>query len=156
MSRRLSAQSCPQVHRRDLSKNPTACGPCGQPSLLTTNTVAALWHHQIVALRESSAGMPVRQLYFWLPSSMSSRSEEQTWCLLFPSAHTDDARKKIVSTLVRSIAPCQAREQKQRGRSGPEPFDEPWPRSNSTFHQNYLAAFVFRVRAAFLSCEAEP
>ena len=42
MSRRLSAQSCPQVHRRDLSKNPTACGPCGQPSLLTTNTVAAL------------------------------------------------------------------------------------------------------------------
>jgi IstB-like ATP binding protein len=36
MSRRLSAQSCPQVHRRDLSKNPTACGPCGQPSLLTT------------------------------------------------------------------------------------------------------------------------
>ena len=42
MSRHLSAQSCPQVHRRDLSKNPTACGPCGQPSLLTTNTVAAL------------------------------------------------------------------------------------------------------------------
>ena len=42
MSRRLSAQSCPQLHRRDLSKNPTACGPCGQPSLLTTNTVAAL------------------------------------------------------------------------------------------------------------------
>jgi hypothetical protein len=44
MSGRLSAQSCPQVHRRDLSKNPTACGPCGQPSLLTTNTVAALFH----------------------------------------------------------------------------------------------------------------
>ena len=40
--------------------------------------------------------------------------------------------------------------------SGPEPFDEPWPRSNSTFDQNYSAAFVLRVRAAFLSCEAEP
>ena len=44
MSRRLSAQSCPQVHRRDVSKNPTACGPCGQHSLLSTNTVAALLH----------------------------------------------------------------------------------------------------------------
>ena len=41
-------------------------------------------------------------------------------------------------------------------RSGPEPFDEPWPRSNSTFDQNYLAAFVLRVRAAFLSRGAEP
>ena len=42
MSRRLSAQGCPQVHRRDLSKNPTACGPCGQPCHLIPNTVAAL------------------------------------------------------------------------------------------------------------------
>jgi hypothetical protein len=42
MSRRLSPQSCPQVHRRDLSKNPPACGPCGQPYHLTPNTVAAL------------------------------------------------------------------------------------------------------------------
>jgi hypothetical protein len=42
MSRCLSAQDCPKVHRRDLSKNPTACGPCGQSSHLTRNTVAAL------------------------------------------------------------------------------------------------------------------
>ena len=41
MSRRLSAQGCTQVHRRDLSNNPTACGPCGQPSHLTRNTVAS-------------------------------------------------------------------------------------------------------------------
>jgi hypothetical protein len=41
MSRRLSVQGYPQVHRRDLSKNPTACGPCGQPSHLTRNTGAA-------------------------------------------------------------------------------------------------------------------
>ena len=43
MSRRLGTQSegCPQVHRRDPSKNPRACGPCGQPSYLTTNTVAS-------------------------------------------------------------------------------------------------------------------
>ena len=42
MSRRLAtkAQGCPQVHRRDPYKNPGACGPCGQPSDLTLNTVA--------------------------------------------------------------------------------------------------------------------
>ena len=45
MSRRLSAQGCTQVHRRDLSNNPTACGPCGQPSHLTTNTGAPLHPH---------------------------------------------------------------------------------------------------------------
>ena len=42
MSRRLSSQRCPQVHRRDLSKNPIACGPCGHLSHLTPNTVATL------------------------------------------------------------------------------------------------------------------
>ena len=42
MSRRLGAQGCPQVHWRDPSKNPRACGPCGQPNPLTTNTVASL------------------------------------------------------------------------------------------------------------------
>jgi hypothetical protein len=42
MSHSLSAQGCPQVHRRDPSKNPTACGPCGQSSHLTSNTVAGL------------------------------------------------------------------------------------------------------------------
>jgi hypothetical protein len=42
MSRHLSAQGCPQVHTRDLSKKPIACGPCGQPPPLITNTVAAL------------------------------------------------------------------------------------------------------------------
>jgi hypothetical protein len=41
MSRRLGAQGCPQVHWRDPSKNPRACGPCGQPNPLTTNTVAS-------------------------------------------------------------------------------------------------------------------
>jgi hypothetical protein len=40
MSRRLSTQGCPQVHKRDLSRSPMACGPCGQPSRLTDNTVA--------------------------------------------------------------------------------------------------------------------
>jgi hypothetical protein len=44
MSRRLSTQDCPQVHKRDLSRNPTACGPCGQPAPLITNTVAPLRH----------------------------------------------------------------------------------------------------------------
>ena len=43
MSRRLSSQRCPQVHRRDLSKNPIACGPCGHLSHLTPNTVATLF-----------------------------------------------------------------------------------------------------------------
>jgi len=42
MSKRVDVQSCPQVHRRDSSKNPQACGPCGQPSRLTRNTVASL------------------------------------------------------------------------------------------------------------------
>jgi hypothetical protein len=44
MSRRLGTQSkgCSQVHRRDPSKNPGACGPCEQPSSLTANTVAFL------------------------------------------------------------------------------------------------------------------
>ena len=42
MPGRLAAQSCPQVHRRDPSKNPRACGPCGQLSDLTPNTVASL------------------------------------------------------------------------------------------------------------------
>jgi hypothetical protein len=41
MFRRLGAQGGRQVHRRDLSKNPKACEPCGQPSHLTRNTVAA-------------------------------------------------------------------------------------------------------------------
>jgi hypothetical protein len=43
MSGRLGTQSegCSQVHRRDLSKNPRACGPCEQPSSLTSNTVAS-------------------------------------------------------------------------------------------------------------------
>ena len=43
MSRRLGAQGRRQVHRRDPSKNPKACEPCGQPSHLTRNTVAALF-----------------------------------------------------------------------------------------------------------------
>jgi hypothetical protein len=42
MSPRLGERGCPQVHRRDRAKNPRACGPCGQPSPLTNNTVAAL------------------------------------------------------------------------------------------------------------------
>jgi hypothetical protein len=42
MSKRVDVQSCPQVHRRDSPKNPQACGPCGQPSRLTRNTVASL------------------------------------------------------------------------------------------------------------------
>ena len=42
MSRRLAERGCPQVHRRDRAKNPRACGPCGQPSPLTHNTVAPL------------------------------------------------------------------------------------------------------------------
>jgi hypothetical protein len=42
MSRRLGAQGRRQVHRRNPSKNPKACEPCGQPSHLTRNTVAAL------------------------------------------------------------------------------------------------------------------
>jgi hypothetical protein len=42
MRGRLAAQGCPQVHRRDPSKNPVICGPCGQPSDLTPNTVASL------------------------------------------------------------------------------------------------------------------
>ena len=50
MSRCLSAQGCPQVHRRDLSNNPTACGPCGQPSHLTTNTVASLMPARLAKL----------------------------------------------------------------------------------------------------------
>jgi hypothetical protein len=41
MSRHLNGRGCPQVHRRDLSRNPTACGPCGQPAPLITNTVAS-------------------------------------------------------------------------------------------------------------------
>ena len=32
---------CPQVHRRDFFYYPTACGPCGQPAPLITNTVAS-------------------------------------------------------------------------------------------------------------------
>jgi hypothetical protein len=43
MSRRLGAQVRRQVHRRDPSKNLKACEPCGQPSHLTRNTVAALF-----------------------------------------------------------------------------------------------------------------
>ena len=42
MFRRLGAQGGRQVHRRDPSKNPKASEPCGQPSHLTRNTVAAL------------------------------------------------------------------------------------------------------------------
>jgi hypothetical protein len=44
MSRRLSTQDCPQVHKRDLSRNSTACGPCGHPAPLITYTVAPLRH----------------------------------------------------------------------------------------------------------------
>jgi hypothetical protein len=42
MARRVNVQSCPQVHRRDYSKNPKARGPCGHPPLLTRNTAAFL------------------------------------------------------------------------------------------------------------------
>jgi hypothetical protein len=49
MSRRLGAQGCPQVHWRDPSKNPRACGPCGQPNPLTTNTVASLLQPRVSA-----------------------------------------------------------------------------------------------------------
>jgi rRNA maturation endonuclease Nob1 len=42
MSHRLVTQGCRQVHRRDPSNNSKACEPCGQPSRLTRNTVAAL------------------------------------------------------------------------------------------------------------------
>ena len=47
MSRRLAERGCPQVHRRDRAKNPRACGPCGQPSPLTHNTVASLQRESV-------------------------------------------------------------------------------------------------------------
>ena len=48
------------------------------------------------------------------------------------------------------------REGASNPRSGARAFDEPRPRSDSTFDQNYFAAFVFRVAAVFLSRGAEP
>ena len=51
---------CPQVHRRDTSGHPTACGPCGQriprlTSPLTFNTVAPVWKTEQEA-KEKRAG----------------------------------------------------------------------------------------------------
>jgi hypothetical protein len=68
MSRRLGAQGCPQVHRRDPSKNPRACGPCGQPNPLTTNTVASLR-----LLRRRLPGL-VRRLHRYYGTGCPTRS----------------------------------------------------------------------------------
>lgn len=61
--RRLSAQGCPQVHRRDTSRNPGACGPCGQPSQSTSNTVAPPLQqpNEMAATRKSWLAKPHKQ-----------------------------------------------------------------------------------------------
>src|SRR5438034_10928367 len=46
---KLAQARCPQVHRRDTSRTPRACGPCGQrapraPDDLTPKTVALPWN----------------------------------------------------------------------------------------------------------------
>jgi hypothetical protein len=69
--------------------------------------------------------------------------------------------RRLVSNSSETSIPAWAfvrsnREGANDPRSGPGPFDEPRPRSDSTFDQNYFAAFASRVRAVFLSCEAEP
>jgi hypothetical protein len=73
MSRRLDAQGCPQVHRRDLSKNPRACGPCGQPSHWTRNTVE-LAEHLFVVYRWCTASAGFRGNYDHWISPCTGRS----------------------------------------------------------------------------------
>jgi hypothetical protein len=41
MPRRVDTWVAHKSHRRDSSNDPRACGPCGQPSHLTPNTVAS-------------------------------------------------------------------------------------------------------------------
>ena len=90
MSGRLSAQSCPQVHRRDLSKNPTACGPGGQPSLLTTNTVAALTGF-LVWLTNTKFPTPSNETLSkrenWLPNLLETEDAMRVWRDSTPREH---------------------------------------------------------------------
>ena len=65
MSRRLGAQGCRQVHRRDPSKNPKACEPCGPPSDLTRNTVAALPCSPLPSFERAVSGAIYRRALVW-------------------------------------------------------------------------------------------
>ena len=105
MSRRLGAQGCRQVHRRDPSKNPKACGPCGQPSHLTRNTVASLrplrrrwsglvrglhWYFgpvrlpELVHRRRASLDFPTRPA---APSAAGKPRTSRFSCEVFPYVH---------------------------------------------------------------------
>ena len=102
MSRRVKVQSCPPVNRRDSSKNPKACGPCGQPSHLTRNTVASLhllrrrlpgfvrrlqWYYGTVRLpglvhrRRTSLDFPTRPA---APSAAGGHRTSRFSCETFP------------------------------------------------------------------------